>query len=189
MSGSLTDLSHHFLIAMPGMVDPAFAGTMIYLCSHDEEGAMGLTVNRPLDVPLRALFEQFDLSCVGNRGSEALLNGGPVQRDWGFVLHSDAAKQWQGTQQVGCGVKMTASRDIIEDLARGKDAPEHSCVVLGYAGWGAGQLEAELLDNAWLTVPADAVLLFETPVEQRADRAAASIGVDLSKLSNSAGRA
>lgn len=189
MSASLTDLSHHFLIAMPGMADPAFAGTMIYLCNHDAEGAMGFTVNRPLDVPLRTLFEQFDLPCAGDRGDDILLSGGPVQRDWGFVLHSDAAKCWQGTQQMGGGIKMTASRDIIEDLARGKDAPEHSCVVLGYAGWGAGQLEEELLDNTWLTVPADAALLFETPVELRADRAAASIGVDLSKLSNSAGHA
>lgn len=184
-----TDLSNHFLIAMPGMVDPAFAGAIIYLCNHDAGGAMGLTVNHPLDVPLRVLFEQFDLPSTGNRGDQVVLSGGPVQRDWGFVLHSETTKQWQGTQQLGRGIKLTASRDIIEDLARDNDAPEHSVVVLGYAGWSGGQLEAELLENTWLTVPAAADLLFETPIEQRADRAAASIGVDLAKLSNCAGHA
>lgn len=189
MNSAHESLNNHFLIAMPGMVDPEFAGAIIYLCSHDANGAMGLIVNHPIDVPLRTLFEQFDLPSGGDRGDQALLSGGPVQRDWGFVLHTDTAKQWQGTQQLGRGIKLTASRDIIEDLARDNHVPEHSVVILGYAGWAAGQLEAELLENAWLTVPAAAEVLFETPIEQRADRAAASIGVDLTKLSNWTGYA
>ena len=189
MHAPLTDLKHHFLIAMPGMVDSGFSGAMIYLCNHDAEGAMGLVVNRPLDIPLSTLFEQFDLPCTGERARQSLLLGGPVQRDWGFVLHSDTSVQWEGTQQIGLGINMTASRDLIEDLARGEDVPEHCIVILGYAGWGPGQLEAELLDNAWLTVPADAALLFEIPVEDRLKQAAASIGFDWSKLASRAGHA
>ena len=150
---------------------------------------MGLTVNRALDVVLRTLFEQLNLPCSGDSADRTLLNGGPVQQGWGFVLHPNSNKNWQATQKIGSNISLTSSRDIIEDIASNIGAPEHHLIVLGYAGWAAGQLEAELLANAWLTVPADPIFLFDTPLEQRADRAATSIGVELSKLSKHAGHA
>lgn len=189
MDSAHTSLSNHFLIDMPGMTDPEFAGSLVYLCSHDANGAMGLMVNRSLDLRLRSLFEQFDLTATGKRSDQFMLYGGPVQRDRGFVLHSSIPGLGSATQTIGRGIELTASKDIVKQLARDDDLPKHSLVVLGYAGWESGQLEAELLENAWLVVPATPELLFETPLEQRVKRTATSIGVDLSKLSGWAGHA
>lgn len=153
---------------------------------------MGITINRPLGLPLSQVFEQLDLDYSPPNGSQTLLCGGPVEEQQGFVLHRPAVKQWQATAAISDTISLTTSRDIIDDMASDQ-GPDASLVALGYAGWTGGQLEQELLDNAWLTVPpgADLVpqLLFDTPLEQRADVAAASIGISLSQLSNSAGHA
>lgn len=182
-------LEHHFLIATPGLRDAAFADSLVYLCRHTPEGAMGLRVNHCLNVTLRELFLHLNLPCDSADADRLLLAGGPVRGEWGFVLHQQGDRRWQSTLEVAEGVVLTTSRDIIEAMATGTGAPERSLVALGYAGWGAGQLEAELAANAWLTAPAATELLFEAPVEDRARLAAARIGVDLSKLSSCAGRA
>jgi len=187
--GQFVSLEHHFLIATPGLRDAAFAHSLVYLCRHTPEGAMGLRVNHCLDVTLRELFLHLNLPSDGVDADRRLLAGGPVRGEWGFVLHQNAGHRWQSMLEVAEGVVLTASRDIIEAMATGAGAPERCLVALGYAGWGAGQLEAELAANAWLTAPAAAELLFEAPIEDRARLAAARIGVDLTKLSSCAGRA
>ncbi len=174
---------------MPSLRGSEFADALIYLCKHTPDGAMGLRVNHCLDVTLRELFLHLQLPSDGEVADRLLLSGGPVRSEWGFVLHPSSGRRWQSTLEVASGVALTASRDIIEALATGADAPERSLVALGYAGWGAGQLEEELRDNAWLTVAAEADLLFDVPLEARARLAAARIGVDLAKLSDSVGHA
>jgi len=153
---------------------------------------MGITVNRPLGLPLSQVFEQLELDYSPPNGTQTLLCGGPVEEQQGFVLHPPAEKRWQATAAISDGIFLTTSRDIIDDMASDQ-GPEAALVALGYAGWTSGQLEQELLENAWLTVPPDtellSELLFDTPLEQRADLAATSLGINLSQLSNSAGHA
>jgi len=191
-SSDATSLRGQLLIAMPGLRDPNFVQSVVYVCQHTEEGAMGITINRSLGMPLSQVFEQLDLTYSAPNGSQALLCGGPVEEQQGFVLHRPAAKQWQATAIISEDICLTTSRDIITDMAS-EQGPKTSLIALGYAGWTAGQLEQELIENAWLTVPpsTDLVpqLLFDTPLEQRANVAAASIGISLSQLSNSAGHA
>ena len=185
-------LRGQLLIAMPGLLDPNFVHSVVYICQHSAEGAMGITVNRPLGLPLSQVFEQLDLDYSPPNGTQTLLCGGPVEEQQGFVLHRPAEKQWQATAAISDGIFLTTSRDIIDDMASDQ-GPEAALVALGYAGWTSGQLEQELLENAWLTVPPDtellSELLFDTPLEQRADLAATSLGINLSQLSNSAGHA
>lgn len=185
---SVSSLRNHLLIAMPGLFDSAFAHSLIYICEHTPEGAMGLAVNRPLGENLSEILDQFNLQYPAPVGELPLLAGGPVQMGRGFVLHPTEPRQWQSTLAVGDGISLTASKDIIADIAEGK-GPDIALVILGYAGWGAGQLEQELLDNLWLTLPAEPELLFGTPIEHRAAVAAARLGVELSQLSISAGHA
>ncbi len=188
-SGQFVCLDHHFLIAMPGLLDPAFARSLVYICKHTPDGAMGLRVDQSLDVTLRELFLQLHLPVNGALADRLLLAGGPVRSEWGFVLHPQTQRKWQSTLDIADGVALTASRDIIEALATGTEAPEQSLVALGYAGWGAGQLEQELRANAWLTVPGEPALLFDESPEHRTRTVAARIGVDLAKLSASVGHA
>ncbi|MBL4780661.1 MAG: YqgE/AlgH family protein [Porticoccaceae bacterium] len=187
-----TNLRGQLLIAMPGLLDPNFVHSVVYICQHSAEGAMGIAINRPLGLPLSQVFEQLNLDYTPKNGTQTLLCGGPVEEQQGFVLHRPAQKQWQATAAISEEILLTTSRDIIDDMASNQ-GPDATLVALGYAGWVAGQLEQELLDNAWLTVPANGELLpqllFDTPLEQRADLAAASIGVNLSQLSNSTGHA
>ena len=186
------DTFHHLrgqlLIAMPGLAGSGFAHSVIYICDHTPDGAMGLVINRPLDVPLTQIFEQFGLSYPEKLSGHPLLLGGPVQQERGFILHRNTDKKLQSTVSVSDQVSLTASRDIIEAIAA-DEGPQDALIVLGYAGWGAGQLEQELLDNAWLTAPADTEFLFDTPFANRASLAAARIGIDLNQLSSSAGHA
>ena len=153
---------------------------------------MGITINRPLGLVLSQVFEQLDLDYSPPNGTQTLLCGGPVEEQQGFVLHSTTHKKWQATVAISDDIFLTTSKDIISDLASDQ-GPEAVLIALGYAGWSSGQLEQELLENAWLTVPTDAELLskllFETPLDQRADLAATSIGINLSQLSSSAGHA
>lgn len=182
------NLSNHFLVAMPGLLDPNFSQAVIYLCEHTADGAMGLIINHPLDIPLSQIFEQFEMGYSPKMGEQSLLSGGPVQVDRGFVLHRSGSRQWESTLAISREVSLTASSDIIADIAEEK-GPNDLIITLGYAGWGPGQLEDELAENAWLTVPGDANILFNVPFHERATAAAAKIGVDFNQLSTDIGHA
>lgn len=186
------DLSNHFLIAMPSMQDPIFGGSVIYMCEHNARGAMGMVINRPTDMTIADLFERIDLQLeiIPNShplGSRPVLFGGPVQSDRGFVLHASTGK-FSSSLQVTDEVCFTTSRDVLESLAAG-EAPQRLLLSIGYAGWGAGQLEKEILDNGWLTVPADLHVMFDLPVEERFDAAMKLLGFDPLMLASVAGHA
>ncbi|MCC7516512.1 MAG: YqgE/AlgH family protein [Pseudomonadales bacterium] len=185
-----SSLRHQLLIAMPGMTDERFAHSVTYICDHSKTGAMGLVINRPIDTELDDLLEQLGLSLHASRQPYPVLQGGPVQPERGFVLHRHTTGQsWSHTVPLGQGVALTASRDVLESMANGT-GPDDALVILGYAGWEAGQLEREMADNAWLTAPASAEILFETPFDQRAQVAAALLGItDLNLLAARAGHA
>ena len=181
-------LANQFLIAMPGMADPNFAQTVTFVCEHGPRGALGIVINRPLEMRLGEVLRQLELRpddpALADR---PVLGGGPVQTDRGFVLHSPAG-HFDSTLEVSDRVHLTTSRDILEALAAGR-GPERAVVALGYSGWDAGQLDAEMAQNAWLTVTADERLVFETPFEHRWLAAGRLLGVDLATLSSQAGRA
>ncbi len=186
---SRTDsLTNHFLIAMPGLADPNFSHTVTYICEHDEEGAMGIIINRPMDMRLGEILGHMGIEASRPGIAERpVLQGGPVQPERGFVLHEPLG-EWEATLRVTDRIGVTASQDILRAIAQ--DAgPERSLVALGYAGWGAGQLEQELADNAWLSGPATADIVFDVPFEQRWQAAATLIGVDLNLISGDAGHA
>jgi len=181
-------LKHHFLIAMPQMADPNFAQTLIYLIEHGPEGAMGLIVNRPSGLSLADVLEQLrpDEPIPALCQSLPIFAGGPVQTDRGFVLHTSECS-YQATVELQ-GLSLSTSQDVLFAIAGGV-GPQKSLITLGYAGWEAGQLEAELADNTWLSCPADPQILFDLPHDQRLQAAAASLGVDLRLLSTQVGHA
>jgi putative transcriptional regulator len=190
---SRINLTNQFLIAMPGMSDPTFAGSVIYLCEHTEKGALGLVINKPVDIKLKNLFEKVELSLTRDDIADApVYFGGPVQTERGFVLHekqSSDGSPYNSTLSIAGGVlEMTTSKDVLEALAEGA-GPKKLLVTLGYSGWGAGQLEDELSRNGWLTVDADPAIIFDTPIEQRYDRAVSLLGIDPRMLSQEAGHA
>ena len=182
------NLTNHFLIAMPAMDDPYFSRTLIYIAEHNDQGALGLIVNRPIDMDLATLFEKIEVPLESpNVGRLPVYFGGPVQTDRGFVLHRPVGN-WQSTLAVTSEVGLTSSRDVLQ--AVGKDGqPGEIMVTLGYSGWSAGQLENELVQNAWLTVPADPRILFELPFEERLPSAMETLGIDFANLSEKAGHA
>ncbi|HMA90121.1 MAG TPA: YqgE/AlgH family protein [Burkholderiales bacterium] len=185
---SSINLTHHFLIAMPNMVDPYFARTLTYVCEHNEQGALGIVVNRPIDMTMQALFERLSLTLRHSELADApVFFGGPVQTDRGFVLHAPAGK-WQSTLRVGEAIGLTTSKDVLEAVGRG-EGPAKILVTLGYAGWSAGQLEHELSQNAWLTVQAQDAIIFDTPVEERLPAAMELLGIDFARLQDEAGHA
>lgn len=182
------DLTRHFLIAMPAMVDPHFARTLTLVCEHNENGALGIVVNRPTDMNLQGLLEQVKIPPEDDRFKRVPVHfGGPVQVDRGFVLHSPVGT-WQSTLNISDSIGLTTSKDILEAVARG-NGPEQILVTLGYAGWAPGQLEHELAQNAWLTVPARNDILFDLPAEERLPAAMQLLGVDYANLSDVAGHA
>ena len=182
------NLTHHFLIAMPSMVDPNFARTLTYVCEHNEQGALGIIINRPLDMTLDALFERIEIPLEERHlAGLPVYFGGPVQTDRGFVLHRPVG-DWQATLAVRGELGLTSSRDILQSVGS-QGVPEEFLVSLGYAGWAAGQLEHELAQNAWLTVAADAQILFGLPPEERLPAAMQLLGFDLANLSDVAGHA
>jgi putative transcriptional regulator len=182
------DLTDHFLIAMPNMVDPNFARTLTYICEHSENGALGVVVNRPTDLRLGDLFTQIGLDLDDrDMAQHPVLYGGPVQTERGFVLHSPVG-EWGSTLAVNTRVGLTTSKDILEAVSVGK-GPGKIMVSLGYAGWAPGQLESELAQNAWLSVAADPEVIFDLPFEERLAAAMAMLGVDFATLSESAGHA
>lgn len=187
------NLTNQFLIAMPGMVDDNFAGSVIYMCEHNERGALGLVINKPIDIKLKNLFEKVELSLDRSDLAEApVYFGGPVQTERGFVLHdrlNDDGGHYNSTLKIpGGGLEMTTSKDVLEALSNGA-GPKRVFVTLGYAGWGAGQIEDEISRNGWLTVDAEPSIIFDTPVESRYDRALSLLGIDPGMLMQSAGHA
>jgi putative transcriptional regulator len=182
------NLARHFLIAMPSMVDPHFAKTLTFVCEHNEQGALGIVVNRPLEMSLQTLLEQVSIpAAAGHLERVAVHFGGPVQVDRGFVLHTPLG-EWQSTLAVGEDIGLTTSKDILEAVAGGT-GPRQLLVTLGYAGWAPGQLEHELSQNAWLTVPAKPELIFDLPAEERLAAAMSLLGIDYANLSDTAGHA
>ena len=203
-----TQLSHHFLIAMPGLEDPVFAKSVVYVCEHSERGAMGLIINKPGDLSLKHLFEKVELPLHRQDLLQSnVLHGGPVQTERGFVLHDPMLEKdsvdsensnteavatpnsiYASTLSVPGGLAMTTSKDVLEALANGS-GPQRVVVTLGYASWGEGQLESEIGENSWLTVPADPAVIFDTPIEQRYDKALSLLGLQAWMLSSEAGHA
>ena len=181
------NLTSHFLIAMPAMADPNFSRTLTFVCEHNERGALGIVVNRPIEVTLAALFKQVEIELPESAlTTQPVFFGGPVQFDHGFVLHRPVGA-WKSTLPVG-DIGLTTSRDILEAMARGQ-GPHEQLVALGYAGWAPGQLEDEIKRNGWLTVQADLDTIFQVPPEERYDAAMHLLGINAANLSEEAGHA
>jgi putative transcriptional regulator len=193
MSGSSINLTNQFLIAMPGMVDETFAGAVVYLCEHTDKGALGLVINKPIDIKLRNLFEKVELTLDRDDLAEVpVYYGGPVQTERGFVLHErlddDGGHYNSSLAIVGGELEMTTSKDVLEALSSGA-GPKKVLITLGYSGWRAGQLEEEISRNGWITVDADADIIFDTPFEQRYGKALSLLGIDPANLMQGAGHA
>ena len=181
-------LANQLLIALPTLADSPFERSVALVCQHDGEGAMGVVVNRASEYTLGEVFQQMGIDSSDERlCAQAVLAGGPVHPERGFVLH-DGSREWDSSLAVGDDLYVTTSRDVLEAMARG-EGPRRVTVALGCAGWGAGQLESELVDNSWLTAPADAELLFALPLAARWQAAAGRIGVDMSRLTDYSGHA
>jgi putative transcriptional regulator len=189
--------ANQFLIAMPGMVDNNFAGSVVYICDHTSNGAMGLVVNRPTDVDLATLFDKIDLKLeIQSKASEPVYFGGPVQTDRGFVLHEQSETEhvshYSSSLRVPGGLVMTTSKDILQEVAAGH-GPQRFLMTLGYAGWSTGQLEDEIARNGWLNIPAPTEelvhIIFDTPDEYKYENVLGLLGVDLGFLSSEAGHA
>lgn len=191
------NLTNHFLIAMPGLDDAVFAKSVVYVCEHSPRGALGLVINKPSDIKMEALFDKVDLPLLRHDlTSSPVFQGGPVQMERGFILHESLAAQggksedalYASTMTIPGGLEMTTSKDVLEALSSGS-GPRKVLVSLGYSAWSEGQLETELGENSWLTVDADQAIIFDTPVEQRYDRALALLGLQSWMLSTQVGHA
>ncbi len=182
-------LQNHFLVAMPALSDSFFYRSVVYLCEHDQNGAMGLIINRPTRVMLEELLSHLKIdNHADSLKTTPVLFGGPVQKGQGMVIHDQQQAEWKSSLKLADDVFLTTSTDILEAIGT-DDGPKHALVTLGYSGWGAGQLEQELAENSWLTVPATRELLFDTPAEQRWQAAAQILGVDINLMSNTTGHA
>ena len=181
-------LENQFLIAMPQLVDPYFAHTVTYLWRHNEEGALGIVINKPLKACISDIFDELDIQCSSEDEKfqqQHVLAGGPVERDKGFIIH-DAGNQWESSIGVTDTIAVCTSKTILQDIAKGS-GPDNYLIALGCAGWEAGQLEREISENAWLTAPADSGLLFSKDYSSKAEAAAALLGIDLQQISPEAG--
>ncbi len=181
-------LANHLLIAMPGMEDPNFSSTVTLICEHNDDGALGIVINRPLTLKLGGLFEQLELKEADAEAADhPVLMGGPVGPERGFVLHHPSGS-FENSLAVSSDIHLTLSRDVIDAMAAGS-GPEKTLVALGYAGWQAGQLEEEMLANSWLTVPATPEIVFDLPFGERWSAAAQTLGIDISQMAPDAGHA
>lgn len=179
-------LSNQFIVAMPTLADPIFFHTVTYLCQHNEDGALGIVINRPTEMKLGEIFKQMDILITAPASAKMpVFAGGPVHQERGFVVHTSCG-DWQATLPVSKDISLTTSRDVLEAIAAGV-GPEQYLIALGYAGWGAGQLEKEIMDNAWLNTPCGKNILFNTPVNLRWSAAAEQIGIDINQLTTQAG--
>lgn len=180
-------LNNQFLIAMPGLADPHFFHTVTYLCQHNQEGALGIVINRPTGMKLADIFQQMgiktDLQHVLNT---PVFAGGPVQQERGFVIHSPCEQHWDSSISTADNITLTSSRDVLEAIAQGR-GPQHYLIALGYAGWGSGQLEKEMVENAWLSTPCGEAIIYDTPISERWNAAASQLGVDINRLTTAAG--
>ena len=181
-------LENQFLIAMPQMMDSYFTNTVTYLWKHNEEGALGIVINKPLKACVADIFAELDIICSTENSlfrERPVLAGGPVERDKGFIIH-DAGQQWESSIEVTPEISICTSRTILQDIAKGS-GPENYLVALGCAGWEAGQLEREITENTWLTTPANAELIFSDNYNGKAKAAAGLLGIDLQQISPEAG--
>jgi putative transcriptional regulator len=188
---SSINLTHHFLIAMPGLEDEGFSRSVIYMCEHSERGALGLIINKPSDISIQGLLDKVELPLRRDDLTQTpVFQGGPVQTERGFVLHESMMpgneSVYASTMSIPGGLEMTTSKDVLEALSTGA-GPRKVFVSLGYSAWGEGQLESELLDNSWLTVAADLGVIFDTPVEERYDKALMLLGLESWMISPVAG--
>jgi len=196
MPPTAINLTNQFLIAMPGMGDGTFAGTVVYMCEHTDKGALGLVINKPIDITLKSLFEKVELSLDRDDLAEVpVYFGGPVQTERGFVLHEptpagsgEGSGPYNSSLKIEGGLEMTTSKDVLEAISSGA-GPKKVLVTLGYSGWGAGQLEEEMSRNGWINVDAEPGIIFDTPVSQRYGKALSLLGIDASMLSSDAGHA
>ncbi len=183
-----SNFTNQFLIAMPNLPDPNFYQTVTYICAHNDEGAMGIVINRPLEFELGEILTQMKLTGASKPIEQTpVYHGGPVHTDRGFVLH-ETHDEWESSIHVSDSLGVTTSRDILKAIADG-NGPENALIALGYAGWGSGQLEAEIKDNAWLNGPADLDVIFNTPYERRWASATALLGIDCDQISTEIGHA
>ncbi len=185
LDGDFPSLKDHLLVAMPALSDPFFKETVTYIIQHDQEGAMGVMVNQTMPVSQFELLEQLGFEPPESLKNEPVLSGGPVQMQRGFVLHKDHGN-WDSSMAINDEVALTSSMDILEAIAN-EQGPEHYQLLLGYAGWDAGQLDQEMLDNSWLTVPGNETLLFDTPISERWQQASLTIGININQLTLLAG--
>ncbi|RUO24314.1 YqgE/AlgH family protein [Aliidiomarina minuta] len=185
----MNSLQNHFLVAMPGLDDPFFERSVTYICEHNDEGAMGLIVNQPAEMSIPALLKQIEIKIPADASLERSLvySGGPVGTDRGFVLHPPQ-EGWRSSLQLSDDIMVTTSKDILQSLGSSQ-APHKFLLTLGYAGWDAGQLEEEIANNNWLTIPAEADVLFDTPSADRWQKAAEKLGIDIWQLAPDAGHA
>ena len=182
-----TYLNNQFLIAMPNLADPNFFHTVTYLCQHTDEGALGIVINRPTDMKLGEIFDQLGIqSELEQVKNQPIFAGGPVQQERGFVIHSPCEQHWDSSITPADNIMLTSSRDILEAIAHGR-GPKDYLIALGYAGWSKGQLEREIVENAWLNTPCGEGIIFHTPVEQRWNAAASQLGIDINRLTTGAG--
>ena len=194
IDSDLSNFTHHFLIAMPGLQDETFAKSVIYMCEHSERGALGLVINKPSDISVKKLFDKVELPLHRQDLTEApVFQGGPVQTERGFVLHEsvvmpDNESLYASTMTIPGGLEMTTSKDVLEALSTGY-GPRKVFISLGYSSWGQGQLESEISDNSWLTVAADPAVIFDTPVDERYAKALLLLGLESWMLSPEAGHA
>jgi len=189
LSEATGSFQNHFLIAMPGLDDPFFHRSVTYVCEHNKDGAMGLIINQPVELTLDKLLEQIEIQFPkeSRLDKKQVYAGGPVATDRGFVIHSPQ-EGWKSSLQLSDDIMVTTSKDILGSFGSDR-APTHYLLALGYAGWEAGQLEEEIADNSWLTIPADADILFSTPSSERWEKATAKLGIDIWQLSSQAGHA
>jgi putative transcriptional regulator len=184
------NLTNHFIIAMPGLADPMFEKSVSFICQHTEQGAMGLTINRPTDILFSEFFSQLNIPLKDDSlASLPVYLGGPVETGHGFILHSnDSGHTWNQTLKINKHISLSSSKDILIAIANG-EGPSHYLVTLGYAGWGSGQIEQEMEQNSWLNVPANNDIIFNTPYDKRWESAALSLGIDIHLISGDVGHA
>lgn len=187
--GVYTSLRDHFLIAMPSMADPQFSHSVIYICEHSPEGAMGIVINVPLNIHLGDVLQNMNIKTDDDQVSQTpVLAGGPIQQERGFVIHRGNSEKWESSLALTKNISITTSKDILMAIANHK-GPKEMIIALGYAGWDSGQLEREIAQNTWLCGPADPQVLFDIPAENRWRAAGALLGVDMDCLSTEVGHA
>lgn len=187
-SSSTASLRNHFLLAMPSLTEGIFSQSITYICEHGESGAMGIVINQALDLTVDEIFDHLEINARRDFSEIPVMAGGPVQIDHGFVLHRNCPQRWEASLKITPEITLTTSRDILRAIAK-NSGPEEYLIALGYAGWTAGQLEFELAENSWLTLPADSDIIFSTPYHLRLSAAAAVLGIDMNLISGQAGHA